>query len=173
LRPRLVEVRLGRARDRLDALGRRGLSALVRSTGPKRARLERTVGRLAPAALLARIGRCAERLEVLRGRLRRAALAQLDGKRRQLEGCGKLLSSLSYRGVLKRGFGLLRDTAGRSIRSAGAVRPGQRLEIELADGRVGARSEEVARGDGLRAPMPPRSKARVKVEGGGGQGSLF
>jgi exodeoxyribonuclease VII large subunit len=173
LRPRLVEIRLGRARDRLEALGRRGLSALVRNTGPKRARYERSVGRLAPGAVLARIGRCSERLEVSSGRLRRSALAQLDGKRRQLEGCGKLLGSLSYRGVLKRGFALLRDAAGRSIRSASAVRGGQRLEIELADGRVGARSEGVAHGDGLPARVPPRSKARTKVEGGGGQGSLF
>ncbi len=123
--------------------------------------------------MLNRIGRCAERLEVLRGRLRRSTLADLDGKRSQLDGCGKLLGSLSYRGVLKRGFALLRDAAGRSIRSAGAVRLGQRLEIELADGRVGARSEEVARADGKATRALPRSKARAKVEGGGSQGSLF
>src|SRR5262245_60402455 len=39
LQPRLLDVRLQRTRDRLEALARRATSSLVRATGPRRARL--------------------------------------------------------------------------------------------------------------------------------------
>ena len=171
---RLLETRLLRARDRLDALGRRTLSALVRGSGPKRARLERIVGRLSPKPLLGRLVHCAERVEVLQGRLRRATRASLDAKRNQLDGCAKLLQSLSYQGALQRGFALLRDSAGRSLRSASDVTLGQRLDIELADGHIGARAEQLPRRDA--SPLPrsgKKPKARAKSPGGGAQGSLF
>ena len=44
LTPRLLEARMTRARDRLDVLGRRATASLTRSTGPRRARLERSRG---------------------------------------------------------------------------------------------------------------------------------
>jgi exodeoxyribonuclease VII large subunit len=180
LRPRLLETGQTRARDRLDALGRRTLSALVRSTGPKRARLERVLGRLSPSPLLARLARSGERLEVLAGRLQRATFAGLDGRRHRLEGSAKLLRSLSYHGSLQRGYALLRDSEGRSVRSAAAVAAGQRLDIELADGHVAARAETSAAGDAQAAReaqvvprLPIKAKARTKARGGEGQGSLF
>jgi len=174
LRPRLLEIGQARARDRLDALGRRTLSALVRSTGPKRARLERILGRLSPSPLLTRLGRSGERLEVLGGRLRRAAFAGLEGRRSHLNSSAKLLRSLSYHASLQRGYALLRDSEGRSVRSAAAVSAGQRLDIELADGHVAARAEASAAREAQAAPrLPTKGKARAKARGGEGQGSLF
>jgi exodeoxyribonuclease VII large subunit len=162
-------MRLARARDRLDGLGRRTLSALVHSSAPKRARLERVGGRLTPLPLRSRLWRSAERVEALDQRLRRALSTQLDTRRGELDGTAKLLKSLSYHGTLKRGFALLRDRQGRSIRSAAAVSPGQRLAIELGDGQVGARAEEIQAG----AAPPRRPRPRTRSEGNGGQGSLF
>jgi exodeoxyribonuclease VII large subunit len=174
LRPRLLEIGQARARDRLDALGRRTLSALVRSTGPKRARLERILGRLSPSPLLTRLGRSGERLEVLGGRLRRATFTGLEGRRSHLDGSAKLLRSLSYHGSLQRGYALLRDSEGRSVRSAAAVSAGQRLDIELADGHIAARAEASAAREAQAAPrLPTKGKARAKARGGEGQGSLF
>jgi exodeoxyribonuclease VII large subunit len=174
LRPRLLQISLARARDRLEALGRRTASALVRGAGPKRARLERILGRLSPTVLLARLQRAGERLEVVAGRLKRARLAHFDGRRGRLDGAAKLLRSLSYQGALQRGFALVRDANGRSIRSAGAVAAGQRLDIELADGHVAATAEQRASAPAASAPrLPPKPKARAKARGGEGQGSLF
>ena len=174
LRPRLLETGQARARDRLDALGRRTLSALVRSTGPKRARLERILGRLSPSPLLARLGRSGERLELLAARLRRATFAALDGRRSHLDGAAKLLRSLSYHGSLQRGYALVRDGEGRSVRSVVAIAAGQRLDLEFADGHLAARAETSAARDAQGAPrLPMKGKARTKARGGEGQGSLF
>jgi exodeoxyribonuclease VII large subunit len=82
---------------------------------------------------------------------------------------GQLLAAYSYRGVLARGFALVRDGDGRPLRTAAAVRSGTRLDIEFSDGRIGATA------DGERAASPPgKSKPRTR-EGGGSssQGSLF
>jgi exodeoxyribonuclease VII large subunit len=173
LRLRLLETRLARARDRLDALGRRTLSGLARATAPKRARLERVAGRLSPSPLLVRLGRGGERLEVLKGRLARATRASLEARRHQLAGSAKLLGSLSYHGALKRGFALLRDDGGRNIRSVSAVSPGQHLDIELGDGHLGARADQLSAIAAAPAATPRRAKARPKSRDGGGQGSLF
>ena len=58
-----------------------------------------------------------------------------------LERDGQLLAALSHRGVLARGFALVRDPDGRPLRAAAAVSPGMPLDIEFSDGRVRARAE--------------------------------
>jgi exodeoxyribonuclease VII large subunit len=60
---------------------------------------------------------------------------------------GQLLSALSYRGVLARGFALVRDEHGHAIHAAAAIGPSAHLSIEFADGRVGA----IADADGPQA----------------------
>jgi exodeoxyribonuclease VII large subunit len=173
LQPRLLETRLARVRDRVEALGRRAAASLTRTTGPRRARLERVAGRLSPQPIVERVARCTERLGVLEARARRAIGNRLSAHRRHLDGSAKLLLSLGYHGVLRRGFALVRDEAGRTIRAAGQVTPGQFLDIELGDGHVGAHAAEggqTRQATGTsRAPM----KARERKPGGGSQGSLF
>jgi exodeoxyribonuclease VII large subunit len=177
LHTRLLEARLARTRDRLDGLGRRAGAALARRVGPRRARLERVSGRLSPQPIVARIARCDERLANLGRRARQCALAQLGAHRRHLDGCAKLLASLSYQGVLQRGYALVRDSQGRTLRSAAQIAAGQHLDIELADGRVDAQAlggSRTARGaepqpEG-RPRLPPRKTLPPR---GGGQGSLF
>ena len=140
LQPRLLEARLSRTRDRLEAMGHRAQTALDRRIAPRRARLERVAGRLSPQPIRVRVSRCAERLEALQGRARQSIAARLAAHRRHLDGCGKLLASLSYQGVLKRGYALVRDGEGRTLRSVEQIIPGQRLDIELGDGHVDAQA---------------------------------
>jgi exodeoxyribonuclease VII large subunit len=54
------------------------------------------------------------------------------------------LSALSYKGVLSRGFALVRDDSGHPLHDAARIAPGQRLAIEFADGRIAATAD----GDG-------------------------
>ena len=49
-----------------------------------------------------------------------------------------LLESLSYKGVLNRGFALVRDGSGKPVMSAENSTAGGRIEIEFADGKRGA-----------------------------------
>ena len=113
---------------------------MARRIAPRRARLERVAGRLSPQPIVVRIARCNERVEVLAARARRSVLARVADHRRHLDGCGKLLASLSYHGVLQRGYALVRDSEGRTLRSTAQVAAGQLLDIELADGHVDAQA---------------------------------
>ena len=173
LQPRLLENRLGRIRDRLEALGRRADASLARRIAPRRARLERVAGRLGPQPIIERIARGGERLANLARRARQSMHGQIGAHRRHLDGCAKLLSSLGYHGVLQRGYALVRDGEGRMLRSKGEIAAGQLLDIELADGRIGAQ----VLGSGAQEtpkPLPARPPMRSKLgTSGGGQGSLF
>jgi exodeoxyribonuclease VII large subunit len=165
---RLVVARVAGSHDRLDALGRRMATALARIAGPRRARLERVAGRLAPAMLDLRVARVREYGDLLEARRQQCMRARLAGWRQQLEACAKLLASLSHQGVLRRGFAAVRDAHGRPVRLAAAIRVGQRLDVEFADGHVGVHALEGRSG----RPRPPANAKRGKCDGGG-QGSLF
>jgi exodeoxyribonuclease VII large subunit len=89
----------------------------------------------------------------------------------RLERADRLLTAVSYRGVLARGFALVRNREGKPLRTASVVTTGSHLDIEFADGRVRALAE--AKSDlpvGEIRPLRPRRRGGG---GGEGQGSLF
>lgn len=138
LNTRLLDVRLVRARDRLDGLERRNCEALSRAASGRRARLERASGRLSPQPLTARLERSGDRLAGLALRAKTVVWQSLQQRQRALESQGKLMQSLSYQSILQRGFALVRDDTGAMVRSAQGLAAGQRLDIELKDGWIGA-----------------------------------
>ena len=89
---------------------------------------------------------------------------------------GQLLSALSYRGVLARGFALVRDEQGQPVHAAAAIGPGAYLNVEFADGRVGA-TADADRPAAARPERPvasePKASAPKRVVKPAGQGSLF
>ena len=178
LTPRVLAARVERASARLDGLWRHASASLAASTGRRRLRLERLASRLSPQMVGDRMARRAERVAVLNARLRQGVLNALGRQRRHLDACAKLLASLSYQGVLRRGFALVRDAEGRSVRSARQVAQGDRLDIELADGHVAAQAEAAGPADeGVSQPRPARRGEPVRTRGKTGspedQGSLF
>jgi exodeoxyribonuclease VII large subunit len=86
------------------------------------------------------------------------------------------LSALSYRGVLARGFALVRDEQGQPVHAAADIGPGAYLNIEFADGRVGA-TADADRPMATHAVKPvagePKAAAPKRVVKPVGQGSLF
>jgi exodeoxyribonuclease VII large subunit len=142
-----------RRRDRFGALA-------ARLTAGLRANAE---------AQQVRIARGRERVDALGVRAARASAILIDRQYARLERASQLLAALSYQGVLARGFALVRNAeSGDPVRSAASVSAGMRLDIEFADGRVGATSEGATR---LRPPEPPRPRRRRSFDPG--QGSLF
>jgi exodeoxyribonuclease VII large subunit len=120
-----------------------------------------------------RIARQHERLVTLAERAERAAYLVLDNRAAAVERCGQLLNVLSHRGVLARGFALVRSPDGRPVRHAAKVDEGMRLDIEFSDGRVRARAEASIVTPADQPAVSPRLRRR---RGGGGnpdQGSLF
>ncbi|MEB3256074.1 MAG: exodeoxyribonuclease VII large subunit [Synechococcaceae cyanobacterium] len=67
----------------------------------------------------------------------------LEQQRRWLGQQRQLLQALSPQHLLARGFSLLRDTEGRWVRSCQQLREGERIEVQIADGRVSAVVEQV------------------------------
>jgi exodeoxyribonuclease VII large subunit len=186
LAPRLLEARMMRRREHLIALARAAAASLARVTGPKRARLERVAGRIAPHVLGVRLARAAERTKALEERATRGLANSLARRRGRLDGAAQLLASLGYRSVLRRGFALVRTASGSGVRSVVQARPGDKLDIELADGRITAAAETLApsTSPGRSATAAPseavQRKAGARAEpasrargGNGNQGSLF
>ncbi len=94
------------------------------------------------AATAARLERDAERLGLLGDRLRGAPETLLERRRGALDHLGVRLQALSPLATLARGYAIVR-TQGEALREAAAVAPGDRLDIELAFGGLGARVDEV------------------------------
>ena len=181
LHPRLLEARLYRCRDRLEALSRHSRDALSRLAGARRSRYERVAGRLSIESVRARLLRGRERLASSATRAEQAFKSRVAHERARLSGLSKLLVSLSYQGVLERGFALVRDANGRTIRTVSAVGLGAEIQVELADGCIDAdvrdvRTSKAPPGRTVSSVVdpaqvrPPRRKRRSSE---GGQGSLF
>jgi exodeoxyribonuclease VII large subunit len=117
-----------------------------------------------------RIARQGERVAVFAERATFAVRNLIATRRARCEHDGQLLAAFSYRGVLARGFVLVRDAAGQPLRTAAAVNAGMPIEIEFSDGRVGAHADGAAVPD---TPSGDPAKPRPRRGGGPGQGSLF
>ena len=159
-------------RQRLETLMKRLPRALHANAQLHRTHLTRAAARLTPRLLRLRLARSSEIVVALGQRGKRARDSYLQRRNDRLRAAGQLLAAFSYRGVLARGFALVRDGEGHPLRSAAAVAAGARLGIEFSDGRVDA----VA--DGERAAPASDAKAKPRPRGGsggqsGGQGSLF
>jgi len=94
----------------------------------------------------------------------------LDARWARCERGGQLLAAFSYRGVLARGFALVRDRTGRPLRTAAAVTAGMPMDIEFSDGRVGARAEVV---QASASPRVEPVRRRRRRDSDPGQGNLF
>jgi exodeoxyribonuclease VII large subunit len=107
-------------------------------------------------------------------RLRRVLAATVAQRRARLAAAAQFLGAVSYRNVLRRGFALVRNSEGASLRSAASIAPAQPIRIEFADGEVAAIVDGAAPPrSGMptkKGSTPPRS---AKPRAAGGQGSLF
>jgi exodeoxyribonuclease VII large subunit len=151
--PQLLRNTVERRRERYDGLNRRLQTGLIANA----------------QAHSDRLGRQRDRVLSCGNAARRAMLTLLDQRAVRIERAERLLAAFSYREVLKRGFALVRDGGGHPLRSAAAVRTGARLDIEFADGRVGA----VAGDTVMRPEPPPPRRRRPRSDGDSGQGTLF
>jgi exodeoxyribonuclease VII large subunit len=150
LTPLLLRNQVERRRERYYGLTRRLATGLIANAQAHRVQLARH----------------RDRVTGLGERARRAMHALLAQRYAHVERAERLLAAFSYRAVLSRGFALVRDGDGRPLRTAAAVGPGMRLDIEFADGRVGATADREAR------PLPA-AKGKPRRRRSGGQGTLF
>ena len=102
-------------------------------------RLERARAALARGARGV-VERRRQRLEHAHERLRRAPALAVERKRARLELSAGRLRALSPHATLQRGYAIVRN-GDEIVRSAAAVSAGEAIDVEVADGRFGARVE--------------------------------
>ncbi|MER2265717.1 exodeoxyribonuclease VII large subunit [Methylobacterium oxalidis] len=162
-------------RQRLDLAEARLRPALAGNARTFRERLGRVLERLARHPPELGLARARARLAAIDHRPRTAILHQIGRRADALSGLDRLLGSLSYKAVLARGYALVRDETGASVRAAAALRPGERLTVTFADGTAAVRAE----GEGEDTPTPRRPARRAKPPAppaeapASRQGSLF
>ena len=118
---------------------------------------------------LQKYDRAFDRLEQFGDRLKRHSTDLLVQGQRQVDQAAKLLESYSFHSVLTRGFALVRDQDGAPVLAAAGTRTGDALQIEFADGRIGARVTDAP----STTPRPPAAPPRRREGGSGNQGSLL
>jgi exodeoxyribonuclease VII large subunit len=162
--------RLGRERERVDALAkRRVLTDASRALRDLHRRLDELTTRLGLAmrsrrqdaahrvslarnALrslnpVARIANGTTLLAQLRGRLASAAVHRVKASRHRFDAAVGQLDSLSPLAVLGRGYSLTRLSSGVIVRSAAQTRPGDAIEVLLHQGALDARVERLKERD--------------------------
>jgi len=157
-------------RQRIDAASERLPRALQANAHVHHQQFARISGRLSLRLLTERTVQCKDRVKALAERGTRAQRTNLARRWDRLRSAGQLLNAFSYHDVIRRGFALVRDADGHPLRAASSVGAGARIEIEFADGRVGATADGSAPSPA--SSSPPATKAKPR-NGSGGQGSLF
>lgn len=166
LRPQILAQRVDQSRTRLADFARRSDTSARRLLEQRRALVDRSAARLSPTRLVADMEHKGTRLDELSQRLAPALGRQLAQRRDRIAGLAKLLDSLSYKGVLARGYALVTDPSGAIVRSTASVQPGEALTVTVADGGFGVTvSGAPVAGQAPKKHRPPRE--------GGGQESLF
>ncbi|NMM45398.1 exodeoxyribonuclease VII large subunit [Rhodospirillaceae bacterium KN72] len=157
------------AMQRLDDLSERLSQAPARILREKADRLDARAGRLRSPS--DQIRRASDGLSDLTGRLDRAARYGVDREQRRftdlrvgdrsltamvrrlkqdgerLARFGQAVEALSYRGTLKRGYAVVRDTDGALVTQADGISAGMALEIEFAeDKRISVLAGEAGTG---------------------------
>jgi exodeoxyribonuclease VII large subunit len=180
LGPQLLRARVTRCCELVTALVERAQRAESVTRLRRRERLAAASARLAASlranaeAHHSRIARQSERVAALAERSERAAWLLLRQRTAAVERCGQLLNALSHRGVLARGFALVRDLDGRPVRQAAAVSAGMPLDIEFSDAHVRALAEGSSTAATDKREGTPAIKPRGRRGNGDpGQGSLF
>ena len=178
LTPTTLTASIRQRRQSLRELGLRGERQVERRQDQRRARLQRWDDALSaqPARVAVRIERCRERLQSLAGRRNAALSLMVERRQRRVEAADRLLASLSYHNVLKRGFALVRDDGDRIVQSAESLAPASRISIEFADGRVEAVTRDDTKTGGAsnaKAARPARRERQKVPQKQPKQGSLF
>ena len=127
-----------RSRFTYDPQAQRLASATARLVERKRALLAAVGPKLSPIALRAEIRHGQSQLSPLATRLYASMLQGLTTRGAALAQTGKLLTSLSYKSVLARGYAVVKDADGNLVYGREGLLPGAPVAIEFADGEVGA-----------------------------------
>jgi exodeoxyribonuclease VII large subunit len=148
---------IGNAAQRLDDRAERLRLAAERHLRGARHRLDLAAVRLRPDVVAADLDRAGARLADTERRLRAAMGRTIEAKRNAADNFTGRLATHSERheSLLARGYVVVRDGALKVLTEAAAIKPGEGLELEFYDGKVGAIAGRTPRRPVRRAPPRP------------------
>ncbi|MDB5550934.1 MAG: xseA [Rhizobium sp.] len=173
LRPAILSTRITEQRQKLGERMTRAERVIERMFERMRRPIARAdaVFEGFPTRLLAQSGRQKDRLGNAAKRGDSAVANLLARHRQTLSAQQRILESLSYKNVLKRGYAVIRGDDERVLSSAASISEGDALSIEFADGTVKATAGE---GSGATAsPAKKRPSPGKPPSEKPNQGSLF
>lgn len=138
LRRRVKDPRrfLADQRLRVDDLVERGARSLERRAASLRTELTSARRHLQASGPAQRIPRERNKVENAAAASRVSFEKRLARQRARLAELAGRLDAISPLGVLSRGFALVRDESGRVVRRAADTKPGQMLDVKLAEGEI-------------------------------------
>jgi exodeoxyribonuclease VII large subunit len=129
--------RLRQQEQRLDELDLRLARAMRGDMAIRHQNLQTLQHRLEAQSPRQRLALLTQRFTIASSRLGSAMQAGLEQRRRQLSATGRELNAVSPLATLQRGYSVLREpSTGGVIGSVEDLKPGDKLEAMLADGRV-------------------------------------
>jgi len=171
--PKLTDL-LAIPRQRFDRASAHLPRALRANTHVYDRRLSMVAGRLTVTTLRTQIERSKEKVTRLSASALRCMDLHIKQRETRLGYVAQLLNAFSYKGVLSRGFALVRDEAGLPLHHAAQVGAGEHISIEFSDGRIAATAHDTAHGT---SPSPKKitkpAKATAAPETKKVQGDLF
>ena len=135
--PKLTDL-LAIPRQRFDRASAHLPRALRANTYVYDRRLSMVAGRLTVTTLRTQIERSKEKVTRLSASALRCMDLHIKQRETRLGYVAQLLNAFSYKGVLSRGFALVRDETGLPLHHAAQVGAGEHISIEFADGRIAA-----------------------------------
>ncbi|MDX1580307.1 MAG: exodeoxyribonuclease VII large subunit [Alphaproteobacteria bacterium] len=127
---------LGLRQQRFDELSERLPRALISGIQQHRQALADAGGGLRPLVLRQPLQDGGRALRDAGRRLKPQIDRRLDEACQRLSAASRLLDSLSYQGVLARGYAVVRAQGGQPVTASAGLAAGQGLELEFHDGRT-------------------------------------
>lgn len=152
--PAVLNRRAEREHARLENLSARSTHLITARLSRARLALSPLAGRVRGQLLHVPIEQAGRRIETASSRLAPALARIIEKQKVRLTGQSKLLSSVGYHQVLARGFALVTDANGQLVRSPDAVKPGDALNLRLAEGSLE-----------VHVSGAPASKRKAKTDG--------
>lgn len=134
--------RLQQQSQRLDSLELRLRRVMQQRLGQARQRLDNLAARQKAQRPEPQLRQWQTRIEQLRQRLNRQMQQTLKQQRQRLSEAGRLLHGVSPLNTLERGYAIVHNGAGEVIRDAAQVKPGERIRTRVAAGEILSRVEE-------------------------------
>lgn len=128
----------------LVTMGGRFAPVLNKSIQGKHIQFQRISSRFRPQNLTDNIKQGQDKIQTLTHRSRHAIASHISRWKEKLKSNNKLLSTLSYKSVLNRGFALVRNAQGEMVRTSQTAPLGEHINIEFSDGNITARTENIA-----------------------------